>query len=50
MVYQTASNSSLVLAQVHRRKLVHVTGIAGDWFRIQMRNGTVGYIPVTAAE
>lgn len=49
-VYQTASNSSAVLAQVHQRKLVHVTGIAGDWFRIQMRNGTVGYIPVSTAE
>ena len=49
-VYATASNSAPVVAQVHRRKLVHVTGMAGDWFRIQLKNGTVGYIPVTAAE
>jgi tetratricopeptide (TPR) repeat protein len=49
-VYQEANNSAPVVAQVHRRRVVHVTGMAGDWFRIQMRNGTVGYVPVTAAE
>jgi len=49
-VYGAADNSAPVVGQVHHRKLVHVTGMAGDWFRIQLRNGTVGYIPVTAAE
>jgi hypothetical protein len=35
---------------VHRRKFVRVTGITGNWFRIQMKNGTVGFIPLSAAE
>ena len=49
-VYGAADNTAPVVGQVHHRKLAHVTGMAGDWFRIQLRNGTVGYIPVTAAE
>ncbi|HXR25523.1 MAG TPA: tetratricopeptide repeat protein [Candidatus Binataceae bacterium] len=49
-VYSTAGNTAPVVAQVHHGKLVHVTGMAGDWFRIQLKNGTVGFIPVTAAE
>ncbi|MGH7877953.1 MAG: hypothetical protein ACREQD_00490, partial [Candidatus Binataceae bacterium] len=44
-VYESADGSSRVVAQVHHRKLVHVTGITRDWLRIQMKNGTVGYIP-----
>jgi len=49
-VYEATDSSSRVLAQVHHRKMVHVTGIAGGWLRIQMRSGIVGYIPATAAE
>lgn len=49
-VYETTSSGSRVVGQVHRGKFVHVTGIAGDWLRIQLRNGTVGFIPVSAAE
>jgi tetratricopeptide (TPR) repeat protein len=49
-VYETPQESGNVIAQVHRRKYVKVTGIAGKWLRIQMKNGTVGFIPVTAAE
>jgi tetratricopeptide (TPR) repeat protein len=49
-VYETPSDAAVSVAQVHRGKFVHVTGITGSWFRIQMRNGTVGFIPVSAAE
>jgi Tfp pilus assembly protein PilF len=50
-VYDSTSGGARVLAQVHRGKWVHVTGMAGqDWLRIQLRNGAVGFIPVTAAE
>jgi len=49
-VYQTPDVSARALAQVHRGKYVRVTGITGNWFRIELRNGTVGFIPVTAAE
>jgi len=27
-----------------------VIGIAGDWLQIKLRNGTVGFIPTSAAE
>jgi tetratricopeptide (TPR) repeat protein len=49
-VYQSAASSSPTVAQVHRRRYVHVTGIQGNWLRIKMRNGTVGFIPISAAE
>jgi tetratricopeptide (TPR) repeat protein len=49
-VYQMNNNTAPVVAQVHRGKFVHVTGIAGDWLQVQLRNGTVGFIPVAAAE
>lgn len=49
-VYQSPASTSSVVAQVHRGKLVHVTGITGDWLRVQLKTGVVGYIPVSAAE
>jgi len=51
-VYESPDPSTRVVGQVHRRKFVSITGMTGDgnWFRIRLRNGTVGFIPVTAAE
>jgi tetratricopeptide (TPR) repeat protein len=49
-VYQSNDSTSPVVAQVHRRRYVHVTGLQGNWLRIKMRNGTVGFIPISAAE
>jgi Flp pilus assembly protein TadD len=49
-VYQGADNSTSVVGHVHRGHFVHVTGIQGNWLQITLRNGTVGFIPVTAAE
>ncbi len=49
-VYESMSPTSRIVAQVHRRKYVHVTGFVGQWLRIQLRNGTIGFIPATAAE
>ena len=49
-VYEDADSSSRVVGQVHRGKFVHITGIAGDWFRVQLKTGVVGFIPLTAAE
>lgn len=49
-VHQTAGSESPVVAQVHHGRLVHVTGISGDWLRIRLKTGVVGFIPVTAAE
>lgn len=51
-VYQSPAQTAPVVSQVHRRKYVNITGMTsdGNWFRIQLHNGTVGFIPVTAAE
>jgi tetratricopeptide (TPR) repeat protein len=49
-VYQNPDASSSVVGHVHRRAFVHVIGIKGDWLQIKLRNGTVGFIPVSAAE
>src|SRR5262249_25077375 len=49
-VYESMNQGARVVAQVHRRRYVHVTGLGGQWLRIQLRNGTIGFIPATAAE
>lgn len=49
-VYQNPDQNSAVVGQVHRRRWVNVTGIAGNWLQIRLRNGTVGFIPTAAAE
>jgi tetratricopeptide (TPR) repeat protein len=49
-VYESMSPGARVVAQVHRRRYVHVTGVGGQWLRIQLRTGTIGFIPVSAAE
>ena len=50
LVYQSPDPTSSTVGQVHRKKYVHVTGIAGDYLQIRMKNGATGFIPVTAAE
>jgi len=49
-VYQGPDQTSAVVAQVRSKKYVHVTGIAGDYLQIRLKNGTIGFIPVAAAE
>jgi tetratricopeptide (TPR) repeat protein len=49
-VYQGPDQTSAVVAQVRSKKYVHVTGIAGDYLQIRLKNGTTGFIPVSAAE
>ncbi len=49
-VYQGPDSSTAVVGQVHRGRFVHVTGIQGDWLQVTLRSGTVGFIPVKAAE
>jgi hypothetical protein len=49
-VYESMSEGARVIARVHRRRYVHVTGLSGQWLRIQLRNGTIGFVPATAAE
>jgi tetratricopeptide (TPR) repeat protein len=49
-VYQNPDQTSSTIGQVRRKKYVHVTGIAGDYLQIRLKNGTVGFIPESAAE
>lgn len=49
-VYREPDDSSAIVARVHRRKFVIVTGITGNWLRIRLRNGVVGFIPTKAVE
>jgi len=49
-VYQNPDVASSTIGEVRRRKYVHVTGIAGDYLQIKLKNGMIGFIPVAAAE
>ena len=49
-VYESPDTSSNVVGQVHKKKYVHVVGLAGNYLQIKLRNGTVGFVPETAAE
>ena len=49
-VYESPDSSSNVVGQVHKKKYVHVVGLAGEYLQIKLRNGTVGFVPETAAE
>jgi tetratricopeptide (TPR) repeat protein len=49
-VYQNPDQTSSTIGHVRRKKYVHVTGITGDYLQIKLRNGTLGFIPVAAAE
>jgi tetratricopeptide (TPR) repeat protein len=49
-VYQNPDETSSTIGQVRRKKYVHVTGVAGDYLQIRLKNGTVGFIPESAAE
>lgn len=49
-VYEGPDRTARTVGQVHKRKYVHVVGIAGEWIEIKLKNGTVGFIPSKAAE
>lgn len=49
-VYQSPDQTSSTIGEVRRKKYVHVTGITGNFLQIKLKNGTVGFIPVAAAE
>jgi Tfp pilus assembly protein PilF len=49
-VYQNPDETSAVIAQVKRRKYVHVIGITGNFLQIRLRNKSIGFIPVNVAE
>jgi len=34
--------------RVHAPKYVNVTGVAADYVRVQLKEGTIGYVPIEA--
>jgi tetratricopeptide (TPR) repeat protein len=49
-VYESPDPTSRQVAKVQRKKYVHVIGITGSYLQIKLRNGTIGFIPISAAE
>jgi tetratricopeptide (TPR) repeat protein len=49
-VYENPDPTSRQIARVKRKKYVHVIGITGSYLQIKLRNGTIGFIPISAAE
>jgi len=49
-VYAGPDSSSAVVGQVRRGRYVHITGLTGNWLRVRLYDGTVGFIPDQAVE
>ncbi len=49
-LYASPDAGSRVVGHVAAKKYVHVVGIAGKWLQVRLRNGTVGFVPASAAE
>jgi tetratricopeptide (TPR) repeat protein len=49
-VYQNPDTASAQVGKVRRKRYVHVIGITGNFLQIKLRNGTIGFIPISAAE
>jgi tetratricopeptide (TPR) repeat protein len=50
-VYANPDSTSAQVGKVRHRKYVRVIGIAGkEWLQIRLKDGTVGFIPTSAAE
>jgi hypothetical protein len=49
-VYANPDASSAVVGTVRKAKYVRVTGIAGDYIQVKLKNGVVGFVPIDAAE
>jgi Restriction endonuclease len=48
-VFESASDSSAVLARVHMDRTLHVIGVAGAFLQVRMKNGTTGFVPNAVA-
>jgi uncharacterized protein YgiM (DUF1202 family) len=49
-VYEEPTTSSRTLERVHSRKFVDVTGSTHYYVQVRLKNGTTGYIPISAME
>ncbi len=49
-VYAGPDSSSAVVSQMRRGRWVHITGLTGNWLRIDLYKGGVGFIPDEAVE
>jgi hypothetical protein len=49
-VYTGPDSSSAVISRLRRGRWVHITGLTGNWLRIELYNGKEGFIPDQAVE
>jgi hypothetical protein len=49
-VFSVPNQSGEKLSEVHRGKYIHVVGQALSYLKIRMKNGTEGYVPMSAAQ
>jgi len=49
-VYKNPDDRSEIVGAVKSNRYVHVIGITGNYLQIKLRDGTLGFIPVSAAE
>ena len=49
-VFTDSNSSSAVIAHLRRGRYVRITGLTGNWLRVRLPNGTVGFIPDEAVE
>lgn len=49
-VFADSNSSSAIVGHLRRGRYVHITGLTGNWLRVQLPNGTVGFIPDLAVE
>ena len=48
-VFESPSDSSIVLAHVHTGRTLHVIGVAGGFLQIRMKEGTIRFVPKAVA-
>ncbi|HYB76944.1 MAG TPA: hypothetical protein VEE85_01980, partial [Candidatus Bathyarchaeia archaeon] len=49
-VFAAPNQFAQKLAEVHRGKYIHVIGQALSYLKIRMKDGTEGFVPMTAAQ
>jgi hypothetical protein len=49
-VFATPNQMGAKVAEVHRGKYIHVIGEALNYLKIRMKDGTEGFVPMTAAQ
>jgi hypothetical protein len=49
-IYARPDVSSTMIGEARRHRKIHAIGFLGSWLKVEMANGGMGYIPVSAVE